>query len=134
MLLLAKRRFGRRTYRCGTGGVTASSLLRCIVGFGVAFSAHAAVVEYFDPDLDNYFITADPTEQAFVDTGAVGRWQRTGNAFLAGGPNQVCRFYGNSAINPATPTNPMMVAIIRLRARPNANQNNARRICPPSSG
>jgi para-nitrobenzyl esterase len=82
--------------------VTASSLLRGIIGFVVAFSAQAAVVEYFDPDLDNYFITADPTEQAFVDTGAVGRWLRTGNDFLSGGPNQVCRFYGNSAINPAT--------------------------------
>jgi hypothetical protein len=39
-----------------------------------------------------------------VDTGAVGRWQRTGNAFAAGGPNQVCRFGGNSNINPATGT------------------------------
>ena len=62
----------------------------------------AAVVEYFNPDLNNYFITADPTEQAFVDSGAVGRWQRTGNTFVTGGPNQVCRFYGNGIINPAT--------------------------------
>jgi hypothetical protein len=66
--------------------------------------AQAAVVEFYNPDLNNYFITADPTEQAFVDTGAVGRWQRTGNAFAAGGPNQVCRFGGNSNINPATGT------------------------------
>ena len=60
------------------------------------------VVEYYNPDLDNFFITADPTEQAFVDSGAVGRWQRTGNTFKAGGANLVCRFGGNSAINPAT--------------------------------
>lgn len=64
----------------------------------------AAVVEFYNPDLNNYFITADPTEQAFVDSGAVGRWQRTGNTFATGGPNQVCRFYGNSLINPATGT------------------------------
>jgi hypothetical protein len=60
------------------------------------------VVEYYNPDLDNYFITADAGEQAFVDSGAVGRWQRTGNAFRSGGATQVCRFYGNEATNPAT--------------------------------
>jgi len=54
----------------------------------------ATVVEFYNPDLDNYFITADPGEQAFVDTGAVGNWTRTGNTFLDGGPNQVCRFFG----------------------------------------
>ncbi len=64
--------------------------------------APSSVVEFYNPDLDNYFITADPGEQAFVDTGAVGRWQRTGLGFRSGGPNQVCRFYGNGAANPAT--------------------------------
>ncbi len=64
--------------------------------------ATATVVEFYNPDLNHYFITADPNEQTFVDSGAVGRWQRTGNTFKAGGPNQVCRFYGNSATNPAT--------------------------------
>ena len=60
------------------------------------------VVEYYNPDLDNYFITADSGEQAFVDSGAVGRWLRTGNAFRSGGPTQVCRFYGNERNNPET--------------------------------
>jgi hypothetical protein len=60
------------------------------------------VVEFHNSDLDRYFITADPAEQAFVDGGAVGRWQRTGTVFKVGGPNAVCRFYGNTAINPAT--------------------------------
>lgn len=60
------------------------------------------VVEYYNPDLDNYFITADAGEQAFVDSGAVGRWLRTGNAFRSGGPTRVCRFYGNETTNPAT--------------------------------
>ena len=80
--------------------------LSCLICSLVALPVLAAqtVVEYFDRDLNNYFITADPTEQAFVDSGAVGRWQRTGNTFAVGGPNQVCRFYGNSNINPATGT------------------------------
>ena len=70
----------------------------------VSVNAQAAVIEYYNPDLDNYFITADPVEQTFVDSGAVGRWQRTGNSFAAGGPREVCRFYGNGIINPATGT------------------------------
>ncbi len=61
------------------------------------------VVEYFHPVLNNYFITADPVEQAAVDSGAAGaEWRRTGTTFKAGGPNQVCRFYGNARANPAT--------------------------------
>ncbi|MBK9608063.1 MAG: CotH kinase family protein [Betaproteobacteria bacterium] len=58
-------------------------------------AASTTVVEYYNPDLDNYFIAADPTEQLFVDSGAVGRWQRTGTTFLAGGANLACRFYGS---------------------------------------
>jgi hypothetical protein len=60
------------------------------------------VVEFYNGDLDNFFITSDPSEQTFVDSGAVGRWQRTGNTFKASGPSQVCRFYGNSLTNPTT--------------------------------
>jgi cytochrome c553 len=60
------------------------------------------IVEYYNPGLDNYFITADAGEQAFVDSGAVGQWLRTGNAYRSGGATQVCRFYGNETTNPAT--------------------------------
>ena len=70
-----------------------------------AISAKAAgsvVVEYYHGGLDHFFITSDPIEQAAVDSGAAGAWQRTSNTFFAGGPSQVCRFYGNTAINPAT--------------------------------
>jgi hypothetical protein len=59
----------------------------------VAYSA--TVVEFYNPDLDNFFITADPAEQTFVDGGTVGNWQRTGNTFPTGGPAQACRFYGS---------------------------------------
>ncbi|BBJ22784.1 hypothetical protein W01_07110 [Candidatus Nitrotoga sp. AM1P] len=58
------------------------------------------VVEYYNPDLDHYFITADPGEQAFVDSGAVGRWQRTGVRFASGGNVPVCRFYGSVSPGP----------------------------------
>jgi len=60
------------------------------------------VVEYYESELDHYFLTADPVEQAFVDSGAVGRWLRTGNAFRGGGATKVCRFYGNAAVDAAT--------------------------------
>jgi len=55
----------------------------------------AMVVEYYNPDIDHYFITADHGEQSFIDGGTVGRWLRTGSTFPAGGSNQVCRFYGS---------------------------------------
>ena len=62
--------------------------------------AVAQVVEYYHPGLDHYFITANPAEQAIVDSGAAGAWQRTGNAFAAGGSIRVCRFYGSLSPGP----------------------------------
>ena len=41
-------------------------------------------------------------EQASVDSGAVGHWLRTRLVFKSGGPTQVCRFFGNAAVNPLT--------------------------------
>jgi hypothetical protein len=95
-----------------TAGANASSHLRTAylviagqqVPLAQSLAGTATVVEFYNPDLQNYFITADPVEQASVDSGVVGRWQRTGGTFKAGGPNQVCRFYGNGLINPATGT------------------------------
>lgn len=97
-----------RKQRSGAGAcrrvAVSLTMLGAVAGAAFSISAPAAVIEYFNPDLNNYFITADPTEQAFVDSGAVGRWQRTGLGFATGGSNEVCRFYGNGAINPATGT------------------------------
>ena len=61
-----------------------------------SFVSGTTVVEFYHAGLDNYFITADPIEQAFVDSGAVGAWGRTGLNFKAGGSSPVCRFYGNA--------------------------------------
>ena len=58
------------------------------------------VVEYYNADLDHFFITATPAEQAAVDAGAAGAWHRTGNTFATGGPDQVCRFYGSVSPGP----------------------------------
>jgi hypothetical protein len=59
------------------------------------------VVEFYNTNLDNYFITADPVEAAAVDGGAAGPgWMRTGSSFNAGGPSAVCRFYGSIAPGP----------------------------------
>ena len=65
----------------------------------------APAVEYYHNGLDHYFITAEPAEQAAVDAGAAGaEWRRTGGTFKAGGTSQVCRFYGNTNINPTSGT------------------------------
>jgi hypothetical protein len=69
--------------------------------YGVS-PAVQSFVEYYEPELDHYFITASPDEQAFVHSGAAGNWQRTGYFFKEGGSDPVCRFYGNTGINPAT--------------------------------
>jgi hypothetical protein len=59
------------------------------------FASGTTVVEYYHAGLDNYFITADPVEQGFVDSGGAGAWKRTNLNFKAGGTRPVCRFYGN---------------------------------------
>lgn len=63
-------------------------------------AAPGTVVEYYNPDLDHYFVAADPGEQIFVDSGAVGRWQRTGITYRSGGNVPVCRFYGSVTPGP----------------------------------
>lgn len=60
------------------------------------------VVEYRNPSLGHYFITADTAEIAALDGGALGgAWVRTGQTFsawsIAGAPEgagAVCRFFG----------------------------------------
>lgn len=64
-------------------------------------SKETVVVEYYDPGLDDYFITAYPPEIAGLDSGAHPGWVRTGFTFLAysdpavapAGVSPVCRFY-----------------------------------------
>jgi Domain of unknown function (DUF5666)/Repeat of unknown function (DUF5648) len=53
----------------------------------------AKAVEFFNPALGHFFISANPGEIAALD--AAGKWQRTGQSFAVGtGTSAVCRFYG----------------------------------------
>nr|SPS04940.1 putative Subtilisin [Candidatus Nitrotoga fabula] len=63
--------------------------------------ATAEVVEFYNTNLDHYFITADPNEAAGIDNGSAGPgWIRTGHRFKSGGSSPVCRFYGSMSPGP----------------------------------
>lgn len=59
----------------------------------------AAAVEFYYSGSNHYFVSADRSEVALVDSGAVGQWVRTGQEFSVEGsasenaPASVCRFY-----------------------------------------
>jgi hypothetical protein len=87
-------------------------LLRPVILAALAFASlsghvHAAIVsavEYYDAELDHYFVTALPVEIAALDGGQFPGWIRTGlsfNVYAAGsavpGSSPVCRFYGSPA-------------------------------------
>jgi hypothetical protein len=59
------------------------------------------VAEFYNTNLDHYFITADLFEAADIDRGSAGPgWSRTGNAFISAGATAVCRFYGSQSPGP----------------------------------
>ena len=63
--------------------------------------APPVVVEFYNTILDDFFITANPDEQAAIGGGSAGPgWITTGNRFNAGGPSLVCRFYGSLSPGP----------------------------------
>ena len=63
---------------------------------------NATVVEYYRGDVDHYFMTASPAEQALLDDGVLKGWARTGVSFQAwldatqapATAKPVCRYYG----------------------------------------
>jgi serine protease len=63
--------------------------------------AQSRVVEFYEPDLDHYFMAAGDEEVDLVDSGAQGGWKRTGQSFHAwlrkeyapSNAQPVCRFY-----------------------------------------
>jgi hypothetical protein len=69
----------------------------------IVVSAPAVVYEFYQSDLDHYFISADPNEVTMLDNGGQGGWKRTGQTFHAWlksteAPPQaspVCRFYAS---------------------------------------
>ncbi len=61
-------------------------------------AGQVVAVEYYNRNLDHYFLTANPGELQDLDTGVHEGWERTGLRFLAyadhaEGTNPVCRFY-----------------------------------------
>ena len=64
------------------------------------------VVEFYNPSLDHYFITAEPAEIAMLDQGViVPGWQRTGFEFKSWTPGSsagvaACRFFGTPGRGP----------------------------------
>ncbi len=59
------------------------------------------IVEFYNTNLDHYFITADAGEAVGIDGGSAGPgWIRTGNSFKSGGSTPVCRFYGSQIPGP----------------------------------
>jgi len=81
------------------GGNDDDSVVARMIGTEIV----SPVVEFHNTALDHYFVTADPAEAAAIDAGVAGPgWVRTGQSFNSGGPNRVCRFYGNPETNPAT--------------------------------
>lgn len=64
-------------------------------------SAGPTVIEFYNTNLDHYFITADSNEAASIDSGSAGPgWNRTGYTFKTGGSTSVCRFYGSLSPGP----------------------------------
>jgi hypothetical protein len=63
-------------------------------------------IEYYNPSLDHYFVTAEPAEAAMLDAGIlVPGWIRTGfnfKAWAAGSARGMaaCRFYGTPGVGP----------------------------------
>ncbi|HXX82896.1 MAG TPA: S8 family peptidase [Casimicrobiaceae bacterium] len=89
---------------CGAGLLDAGLALQSTIpAANAAPPGTVAVIEYYRADLDHYFMTADPSEIAFVDSMLYPVFQRTGEVFFAwldpsNAPpgtflQPVCRFY-----------------------------------------
>ena len=73
-------------------------------------SAGNNAIEYYNVNLDHYFMTTSPAEVQSVETGGAGPgWVRTGHSFPVGtgtlastGTATVCRFYGSTEKDPDT--------------------------------
>lgn len=81
--------------------IVARTIVVAFIGFSTAPALAVDVIEFYNAQLDNYFITADPAEARAIDNGAAGPgWKRTGDTFGAGGNTAVCRFYGSQTPGP----------------------------------
>ena len=93
---------------CGSGLLDASLALQSTIpGLAMAPPGTVAVIEYYRPGRDHYFLSADPAEIGFLDVVLKDTWQRTGELFYAWtdpvlapiNAVPVCRFYGGGLID-----------------------------------
>jgi hypothetical protein len=77
-----------------TGTLTIASQIFTVAQLGPPPGGSLPIVEYWDSPDDDYFITADPAEQAALDAAAAAGavWSRTGLGFNSGGNTSVYRF------------------------------------------
>src|SRR5437870_2195539 len=76
--------------------VVALGLWLC--GLNAAAANSIPVIEYYNPSLDHYFVTATANEIAALDSGQTVGWKRTGYSFQAldaptNATTPVCRIY-----------------------------------------
>lgn len=88
----------------------ASIAMMSIGGMGIAPApATVDVVEFFNPPLNHFFLTAVREEAEAIDRGVVGpSWTRTGQSFKSypaestgGDAADVCRFFGTPGVGPS---------------------------------
>ena len=78
----------------------------CALAAGTAHAGLGTAIEFYNPALRHYFITAYPDEAAALDAGTnVKGWTRTGGQFTvftdpAEGLQAVCRFFGTPGVGP----------------------------------
>jgi hypothetical protein len=93
-------------YRVGgqNGGFSSETTVRVKVTSSIPSFANTLGLtrEFYLPSRDIFFRTANSGEADFVAKGGAGPWVETFNPFPVGGSSQICRFYGNTKIDPAT--------------------------------
>ena len=94
--------WGRNFYgQLGDNSQTSRFTPVAVIDLAGVSPASPSVIEFYNTNLDNYFITADASEAAAIDGGSAGPgWIRTGNSFKSGGNAAVCRFYGSQSPGP----------------------------------
>jgi hypothetical protein len=104
----------------GAGNSALSAPVNLSVANGVAPASLRLAVEYYNPELDHYFVSSMEDEIEALDSGDLAGWYRTGSSldvYARGAEdgNPVCRFYlppdyGDSHFYSATPTECAQVA------------------------
>lgn len=85
----------------GWGREKASGLTERYFSHAFTVESAAAIIEYYSPALDHYFIAGSAEETSLLDGGGMGEWRRTSQRFKAWlrmgdappAAKAVCRFY-----------------------------------------